>query len=42
MDYDCKKLLLQMKDHKIETLVENLSDHDTKYKDCIVFKSDAV
>jgi len=42
MDYDCKKLLLQLKDHKTETLAENLSYHDTEYKDCSVFKSDAV
>jgi hypothetical protein len=36
-DYDRKKLLLRLKHHKIDTLVENLSYRDTEHKDCSVF-----
>jgi hypothetical protein len=42
-DYnDCKKLSLRLKHHKIETLAEILSYHDTEYKYCRVFESDVI
>jgi hypothetical protein len=41
-DYNCKRLLLPLKHHKIDTMAENLSYHDTENKDCGVSASDAV